>query len=447
MLKLTGENTPKIPRYTSYPTVPHFHAGITAADYQDWLGQIPPKTCSSLYLHVPFCRKLCWFCGCHTKIVNSYDPVAHYLGLLRREIDLIARHSPVLDIHHVHFGGGSPSMLTPDDFCALLDQLRQRFDFYDKAEIAIELDPRDISKAKVAAYAKAGVTRASIGVQDFNACVQKAINRVQKVDEVYRVVQMLREHGINGINIDLVYGLPQQTPDKLLNTIDLALTLQPDRIALFGYAHVPWMMKHQQLIDETTLPDSETRLAMAGQACHALRDRGYQSIGLDHFAKADDSLIQALKTQKMQRNFQGYSSDPAEVLLGLGHSAISSLAPGYVQNTIVPGDYERALSEDSLPIMRGIAITADDRLRRDIISALMCYLRVDLDAVSILHDRPGIDFSRELAALVPFEKQNMVRIAGKTIEVTESGRSGLRLIAAVFDTYLAGQDQQYSSAV
>ena len=439
----------RVPRYTSYPTAPHFHPGVGAETYGRWLGELDPATELSLYLHIAYCAEMCWFCGFHTKITKRYTPVAAYLEALFGEIALVADALPGrMPARHIHFGGGSPTILSAEDFVRIIATLRERFLVKPDAEIAVELDPRTADEAYVAAMARAGVTRASIGVQDFDPKVQQAINRIQPYEVTERVIGWLRQYGVPEINMDLVYGLPHQTVTGLLSTIDRAVGFRPRRIALFGYAHVPWMKKHQRLIPEETLPDTETRWRQYEEGCRRLaEEHGYVQIGLDHFAAPDDEMAVALKARNLHRNFQGYTTDTASVLIGFGASGIGSLPQGYVANVGEIHFYQQAIAEGRLATQRGIAINDDDRLRRAIIERLMCDLAVDLDAVAARFGQDGGQFAEELASLAPMQADGLVNVEGRRITVTEDGRTLVRAACAAFDRYLRRGEQRHSKAV
>jgi oxygen-independent coproporphyrinogen-3 oxidase len=315
-----------VPRYTSYPTAPHFHAGIGAARAAAWLEALPAASRLSLYFHIPFCRSLCWFCGCHTKITNRTAPVERYLETMLAEIAVAAKHlGRGRTVAHIHLGGGSPRLLSPDDLRRLAAALHRDFTVAPDAEFAIEIDPRTVDEARAAALGEIGVNRASLGVQDFDPAVQRAINRVQPLELTARVAGLLRGHGITRLNLDLMYGLPLQSTAGFAATVETALALAPDRIALFGYAHVPWMKKHQALIDTAALPDAWQRWCQARAAARRLEQAGYAAIGLDHFAKPQDALACAAAAGTLRRNFQGYTADPADALVGFGASAIGAL--------------------------------------------------------------------------------------------------------------------------
>ncbi len=436
----------RVPRYTSYPTAPHFSAAVDAATYRRWLAALDPGASLSLYFHIPFCDTMCWFCGCYTKIVARYEPVAAYLEVLLAEIDLIAAALPTrMTARHLHWGGGSPTMLTGSDWRRTLDALRARFQLADDAEVAVEFDPRETTEAYVAALAEAGVNRASIGVQDFDPEVQQAINRDQPFEVVERVVGWLRRHGITAVNLDLMYGLPYQTPDRVRAMVDRALSLAPDRIALFGYAHVPWMKAHQKIIDETALPGAAARLDQLTAATGLLIARGYRAVGLDHFARHDDPL--ARTGTMVRRNFQGYTTDDADVLLGFGASAIGALPRGYVQNAAPLAAYEAAIRGGEPATTRGLALTADDRLRAEIIERLMCEMAVDVEAACRRHGADPGALDPAIASLAPLVADGLATVTGRRIAATATGRPFLRLIAAAFDAYLGAGGVRHSRAV
>ena len=438
----------QVPRYTSYPTAPHFSDAVGPAAYREWLAQLPSDLPLSLYLHIPFCDTLCWFCGCHTSVVNHYAPVRDYCALLEKEIALVAqaltgRHA----VRHIHFGGGSPTMLDPADIRRLGTCLQSRFDILPDAEIAIEADPRGLTQAVVEAFAAIGVNRASIGVQDCNPQVQRAINRIQSDQETVQAIALLRRAGVRSINIDLLYGLPHQTLQSWKETLDFALTLNPDRLAVFGYAHVPGFKKHQALIPTDKLPDVEARFHMAELARETLCADGYMAIGLDHFAKPGDSLAQAKTEGLLCRNFQGYTTDRAESLIGLGASAIGSLPQGYVQNATAVPAYRALLADGKLPVTRGIRLNQNDRMHRDAIQSLMCDMAVDLDAVA----RPyGLDreaFRDTFGNLERLARRGIISVQNGRIAVMPEWRSAVRIVAAAFDRYLPAGKALHSLSV
>lgn len=447
-VKLLQRYDAPVPRYTSYPTAPQFHPGVNAATYRKWLENIGEDDAVSLYFHVPFCTRMCWYCGCHTKVVRRYTPVADYADLLHREIALVAefmRVSPT--VTHVHWGGGTPTMLSEADFADLMATAREHFRFADDAEVAVEIDPRTLNEDKAKALAAAGVTRASLGVQDFNDAVQQAVDRVQPYEMTAESVTWLRAAGISRISFDLMYGLPRQTVDDAIRTADLAAGLEPDRIAIFGYAHVPWMKSHQKMIDEATLPDSTERLEQSEASTARLVAHGYRRIGLDHFARPDDTMVRALDAGNLKRNFQGYTTDRATALIGFGASAIGSLREGYVQNAAPFKAYADAIKAGRPAVTRGVRLDDDDRLRRAVIERLMCDLAVDLDALSAELGAPADGLADAFSALEPMREDGLVEIDGNRITITEEGRPLMRSVCAAFDRYLGEGPGRHSRAV
>lgn len=435
-----------VPRYTSYPTAPKFSAAVGESDYREWLGAVEPESRVSLYIHVPFCRSMCLYCGCHTTVTHRDAPIERYLDALEREIELVAAAAPGrLNVSHLHFGGGSPTLVPPHRMLALMGRLRTTFTIAPDAEIAIEVDPRTLTPDIAAALGAAGFTRASIGVQCFDPAVQQAINRLQTVGETEAAVTMLREAGLGGINFDLIYGLPRQTTASCLSTLDKSLAMAPDRFAVFGYAHVPQFKLHQRRIDAATLPDSGARLAQSRAIASALRRAGYAEIGLDHFARESDALAIAHRRNRLRRNFQGYTTDDAQVLIGIGSSAIGRTHPGYVQNTVLIPDYLARVADSRLPVTRGYALSEEDRVRAAVIERIMCDLKVDLDAVCAPF---GWDPARLIdpEALARLAGDGLIVRHGAVIEVTEPAYPLVRSVAAAFDAYLADTAGRYSRA-
>ena len=438
----------EVPRYTSYPTAPHFGPAVDGAVYAAWLRALDPGTPLSLYLHVPFCAKMCWYCGCHTKIVRRQAPVEAYAKSLAAEIALVAAALPRrMGVTAIHWGGGTPTMLSAADFRALMDRLGTCFEIAAEADIAVEIDPRTLSRDMAGVLARAGVTRASLGVQDFNPDIQRAINRVQSYETTAGAVADLRGAGVAAINFDLMYGLPGQTVADVVRSVDLSASLEPDRVALFGYAHVPWMKRHQQRIDEAALPGGTERLAQLEGAAAQLAGHGYRRVGLDHFARAGDPMARALDDGSLRRNFQGYTVDPAPVLLGFGASAIGSLAEGYVQNLVPIKGYADAVAAGRLPVARGVEVDDEDRLRRDVVERLMCDSAIDLGAVCRAHGAAAGHFDTELHSLRRFERDGLLTISGHRIHLTAAGAPFVRNVCAVFDSYLKTGAGRHSRAV
>ncbi|MCJ2012408.1 oxygen-independent coproporphyrinogen III oxidase [Methylobacterium sp. J-076] len=437
----------RLPRYTSYPASPHFSGAVGPGTYADWLGDGAGAASASLYLHVPFCRSMCWYCGCHTAITQHDAPIADYVALLRREIDLVAGHLPgAPPVRHVHFGGGTPTVMAPDAFEGLVAALRARFPLEPDAEIAVEIDPRTLAPAMVAALGRAGVTRASLGVQSFDPRVQEAIRRRQGFAVTAAAVEGLRAAGVGGINLDLIYGLPHQDVGSCLDTVRQCLTLRPDRLAVFGYAHVPAFKKHQRRIDPAALPEGGDRRAQAEAIADALTDAGYRRIGLDHYALPGDPMALADGAGRLHRNFQGYTTDPAGLLLGFGASSIGRLPQGYVQNAPALRAYADRIAAGGLATVRGHALTTEDRLRAGLIEAIMCGFAVDAGQVCRAHGREAGPFLAALPRLPALLADGLVRREGDVLLVPGDARPLVRAVAAAFDAYLGTAAALHSRA-
>jgi oxygen-independent coproporphyrinogen-3 oxidase len=437
--------TRNVPRYTSYPTAPHFTAAVGADIYKSWLEQLPAAANLSLYVHVPYCAQLCLYCGCHTKVTLRRAPIEAYAERLAGEIALTGDAAGRRRITHLHWGGGTPSILGVDGLAAIHARLSQAFDLARISEHAIELDPRHVTRPLVEALARIGVNRASLGVQDLNDDVQRAIGRIQPFAILRNAVAMLSEAGISKINFDLMYGLPRQTVADVRATIDQVHTLAPSRLAVFGYAHVPWMKAHQRMIHGASLPGAAERQAQAAAAHAALCALGYQPIGLDHYARAGDELALAARARRLRRNFQGYTTDQADALIGLGASAIGRVPQGYVQNAPDIAGYSRAIDAGRFATVKGFALSADDRLRASVIEHLMCDLSADLDAIAGAGAQ--VRFADELNRLVPYATDGLVDVRGSQIRVTEQGRPFVRVLASAFDSYLQNGHARHSLAV
>jgi oxygen-independent coproporphyrinogen III oxidase len=438
----------RVPRYTSYPTAPHFSPAITGAHYAGWLAALPDETPLSLYLHVPFCASLCLFCACHTTVVHRPEPLIAYGATLQSEIanvaNAIGRRLPV---RHIHWGGGTPTVLPAAVMRDIMTSLRDHFDVLADSEIAVEVDPRTISEESVQALGEMGVRRASLGVQDFDPRVQEAIHRLQDYALTADCAERLRNVGVRSINLDLIYGLPHQTVPGVAKTVQQALQITPDRVAVFGYAHVPWMKKHQALLPAEALPDAAHRFAQRAVVEQVLTAAGYTAIGLDHFARPDDALAIAAAEARLKRNFQGYTTDDSPALLGLGASSIGSLPHGYVQNNPSVPAWRDAVRAGVLPVARGIALTADDRLRRAVIETLMCTNAVDLRAVAAEHGADPTSMMDAAPALQALARDGLVQWEGMRVSLTPEGRPFVRAVAAAFDTYLAAGIARHSAAV
>lgn len=438
----------RLPRYTSYPTAPHFTSTIGPDTYARWLAQLPVSGSASLYLHVPFCSEMCWYCGCHTQIVRRDELVAGYQRTLRSEIALVAETiGRRIKVEHIHFGGGTPTIMAPEAFAELMATMRQKFFVLPSAEIAVEVDPRTLTADMVEAMRLSGVNRASLGVQSFDPVVQRAINRVQSYEQTASVVDMLRRAGIEGINFDLIYGLPHQTVASCLDTVRRSLALAPNRFSVFGYAHVPGFKKHQRMINEAMLPDGPARHDQACAIANALKEAGYVQIGLDHFARPDDSMALAFEQGTLRRNFQGYTTDKSETLIGFGASAIGHLPQGYVQNEVQIGGYAQSVAARRLATAKGYGLTDDDRLRADIIERIMCEFSADLGDICARHGAEAGAMLKSAPRLTPLISDGVVRVDGDRLAVAKDSRFLVRAVAAAFDAHLDPGKQLHSRAV
>jgi len=440
--------TMAVPRYTSYPTVPHFSDVVDAAIYAGWLSRLDPSEPLSLYLHVPFCRQLCWYCGCNMKLASREETLTRYADMLMREIVLLATKLPTrMRISHLHWGGGTPTALSPDDLNRIMDLVRQRFHVASDVEIAIESDPRTLSKSMIERIGALGFNRASFGVQEFDPKVQAAINRIQPSEMVARAVEDFRAVGVRNINFDLIYGLPHQTVETLIATIRTCAAIRPDRLSLFGYAHVPWMAKKQRLIPTEALPDTVERVKQAGAAAFELQRLGYLRVGMDHFALPEDRLATDAATGNLRRNFQGYTTDRARTLLGVGATSIGRLPDGYVQNMSETGAWARAIEEGMLPVAKGHAFHDEDRIRGHIIEQLMCFGAVDLPASLRRYGVTEQTLATEMAELWEYAREGVVTIEKGIVRVPEDARSLVRVVANIFDSYHKKQMARHSVAV
>lgn len=439
------------PRYTSYPTAAQFTDLTIDQGPSDWIRAISADDPISVYVHVPFCEQLCWYCGCHTTIPNGYDRIGRFVSQLLKEIDLWANALPShAGIDHLHFGGGTPNALNADDMMRVMGAIREKLNLQDRAEISVELDPRTLGPDMISALAASGVTRASLGVQDFNRTVQEAINRVQPFMLVKGAVKSLRAAEIDAINFDLLYGLPHQTTESVANSAKLAASLQPNRISAFGYAHVPWFAKHQKAIDERALPDIEARFDQYQVLAETLISEGYIQIGLDHFARDDDTLAKALATGQLKRNFQGYTTDDCNTLIAMGPSGISAFKEGYAQNAKDIRAYSEMVDKGELALNRGVARTADDHLRSALIERVMCDLYVDVSEVCRRLGRNEADLADIWPRLREAEKRGLCDVDGSKVIVPFSARIFVRSVAQCFDAYLgdgAMPERRHAKAV
>lgn len=431
------------PRYTSYPTADRFVEAFGEAEYIQALEQRRSGPAAmalplSIYVHVPFCESLCYYCACNKIITKHHDRSAPYLQHLSREVDLhVQRIGTGQSVSQLHLGGGTPTFLDDEELADLMAMLRRNFNLVAGGEYSIEVDPRTVDEARLQTLARLGFNRLSFGVQDFDPQVQKAVHRVQPAEQVFALVDAARRIGFESINVDLIYGLPKQTPESFDRTLAQVSELRPDRIALYAYAHLPERFKPQRRIIAIDLPGAPNKVAMLARSLAAFEAAGYVYVGMDHFALPNDALAVAKRQGRLHRNFQGYSTQPDCDLIGLGVSAIGKVGATYSQNAKTLEEYQDALNHDRLPVVRGLAVSRDDLLRRAVIMALMCQGAVQFESVELAH---LIDFktyfAAELETLRGMQQQGLVTVGDTDIKVTPMGWFFVRGVAMVFDKYL-----------
>ena len=436
----------RVPRYTSYPTAPHFGTHVGHGHFSDWVRKIPPGSAISLYLHVPFCRRLCWFCACRTQGTKTDAPVAEYVATLKSEIALLARQLPEgVRLSRLHWGGGTPTLLSPGLIGELAAAVLDAVPLGENAEFSVEIDPNEIDGPRLDALAAAGMNRASVGVQDFDPAIQHMIGREQSYDVTRDAIDAIRARGIASLNADILFGLPDQSQERIAASVQKLLSLSPDRVALYGYAHVPWMSRRQQMIPSDRLPTPQERLKLFETARQLFLWDGYVEIGIDHFARPEDGLAVALSEGRLRRNFQGYTDDRSEVLIGLGASAISRFPQGYAQNASGTGDYTRSIRAGNFATHRGHLFGGEDLLRARIIEALMCDFAVSraelLDRFPVTEARLDAMFGAAAEAF-----GGMVRLDAEGLSIPMQGRPLTRMIARVFDAYDQAK-AQHSAAI
>jgi oxygen-independent coproporphyrinogen III oxidase len=436
----------RVPRYTSYPTAPHFSPDVGPGDFARWIKAIPEGSEISLYLHVPFCRRLCWFCACRTQGTTSDAPVVAYVQTLKQEIALLKAILPRgVTLSRLHWGGGTPTLLSADLMRDLATAIFAMAPMAEDGEFSVEIDPNEIDDARLDALAAAGMNRASIGVQDFDPKIQKAIGREQGYHLTRDVAERIRARGVASLNADILYGLPFQTGPRISDSVQKLLTLSPDRVALYGYAHVPWMSRRQQMIPSDAMPTPEERLSLFETARQLFLWDGYVEVGIDHFAKPEDGMARALRTGTLKRNFQGYTDDPAPVLIGLGASSISRFPQGFAQNASGTAEHTKAIRDGRFSTHRGHAFKGEDLLRARIIEALMCDFRVSRD--ELLRD-----FDTDAARIDTLfhrardEFGDMVRVTDEGLFIPDRAKPLTRMIARAFDAYDSAK-AQHSAAI
>ncbi len=438
-----------VPRYTSYPTAVQFQPDFPGKTADDWLVALDPDASLSVYIHIPFCRQLCWYCGCHTSVPNSYDRAARYVEYLVRDI---ARSAALFNgrkglVKHLHFGGGTPTYLDDAHIAEIVAAVDRGFGLASGGELALESDPRTLTRERARVLAGIGFNRISFGVQDFALPVQMKINRLQTFGLVAAATEFLRQAGFTSVNFDLMYGLPAQTVDSVIRTARQAAKLQPERISVFGYAHVPWFKKHQKMIADAELPGVVERYNQATAITTELQSLGYAAIGLDHFALAGDALTQAAADRTMRRNFQGYTTDAADALLAFGASAIGEFPQGFVQSARDTLEWSQKIDRNESPITRGLVTTPEDRMRSEVIERLMCDLSVDAEQIAAKHGfNPAMfgDLPQKLEAAL---NAGIVRIDGTRIRVPQQHQLFLRTVATAFDAYFVATPNRHAKAV
>lgn len=438
-----------VPRYTSYPTAVQFQPDFPGRTADDWLTALDPEASLSVYVHIPFCRQLCWYCGCHTSVPNSYDRAARYVDYLVRDI----RRSASLfggrkgRVKHLHFGGGTPTYLDDIHIAEIVEAIDKGFGLASGGEVALESDPRTLTRERAKVLSSIGFNRISFGVQDFATPVQMKINRLQTYGLVAAATESLRTAGFASVNFDLMYGLPAQTVESVIRTAEQAAGLGPDRIAVFGYAHVPWFKKHQKMIDEAELPGVAERYAQARAIEAALTSHGYSAIGLDHFALEHDSITTAARNGTLRRNFQGYTTDVSDALLSFGASAIGEFPQGFVQAARDTLQWSEAIDRHESPVTRGLATTPEDRMRAAVIERLMCDLAVDYGAVAAAHGFDVAVFGDLAARLEPAVTAGLAVHEGTRVRVPEQHRLFLRTVATAFDAHFVASPNRHARAV
>lgn len=434
-LRELGVFDARAPRYTSYPPANHFAGNVTPDTTAGWLEALPSGARVSLYLHIPYCRRLCWFCACRTQGTATDRPLAPYQSYLKSELALVGRHlRPDVAISSIHLGGGTPTLLPPDLIRELGEVLHAFRPWTPDAQFSVEIDPTEVDAPRIAALKEIGMTRASIGVQDFDPLVQESIGREQGYELTRDVVAMLRDAGVQSLNMDILYGLPHQTRARMTDSVQKVLSMSPDRVALYGYAHVPWMAKRQILIPAEALPDAEARLDLFDTARRLFVWDGYREIGIDHYAREGDSMAEADRNGTLRRNFQGYTVDDSVALIGIGASAISRYPQGYAQNISVSSRYSTAIEGGRLATERGHAMTDDDNLRADMIESIMCRFALDLPALAARHDVP-LAMLRGITRGLRERFADCLTVEDDVIRITEQPRLIARLVAQEVDGY------------
>lgn len=441
------------PRYTSYPTALEFSDTFEYEAYLSKLHAQNPQSSLSLYFHLPFCKNACYFCGCNVVFTSKEDKKDRYIDYLLREMEILSKHidtsRPVIQLH---FGGGTPTFFDADQLNRIITGIKNHFKNFTKdAEISCEIDPRHINEEQMKVMSNAGFNRVSFGIQDFDEKVQVAVHRVQPYEITKAAMDLARKYNMVSVNVDLIYGLPHQSLETFKKTLELSVSLNPDRLAVFNYAHVPWLKKTMRKIDETTLPIPAEKLSIMRYTIDYMESKGYRMIGMDHFAKSEDELFLAIEKGELHRNFQGYTTKGGADLIGVGLTSIGEGSDYYAQNFKEMGDYEAAIDAGRLPYERGVALNEDDRIRQYVIMELMSNFKLDIDRFESIY---GVVFATYFAdallSLKPFENDGLVTISAKSIECSPTGTLLIRNIAMAFDAYMhahAKSDKAFSKTV
>jgi oxygen-independent coproporphyrinogen-3 oxidase len=445
-LRNNGLFDAKVPRYTSYPPANHFENAVGPRYQTDWLKTVPDGSDISVYVHIPFCKRLCWFCACRTQGTKTLRPVDAYVEFLRQEIRAVRAFLPQgVKMSRLHLGGGTPTILSPETMSRLLKDIFDAFPKSDAFEFSVEIDPTEASEALLSTLVEFGLNRASLGVQDFAPVVQDAIGRPQSLQQTQDVISFLRARGVDAFNLDLLYGLPHQTKDSFRQTLEHVIDMAPDRLAIYGYAHVPWMSKRQVMINGDDLPDSEARFELAEMGQEILSAHGFETVGIDHFARPSDALYKAQKSGNVRRNFQGYTDDQCETLIGFGASAISKFRQGYLQNAVATSAYQERISQTQMAGHKGYVMTFEDKVMARIVEDLLCRFR--LSSASILAEFPS-QFATIHATRVMLMRQfpGAFFISAKGLEMYDWARPLVRVIASAVDTFSRNQ-ASHSAAI
>ena len=435
-LESSGLFDRNVPRYTSYPTATHFSKAMQADVMPGWLTVLDPKIPISLYFHIPFCRRLCWFCACRTQGLGDDSRLERYLSALQQEIRLVAQYLPEgIRVGRIHLGGGTPTLLVPQQLDSLFTTIGENFELQKDREFSVEIDPNEIDSERLDVLVNHGMNRVSIGVQDFDPKIQQAIGREQSYEVTEACIAKCRTRGVTSLNADILYGLPYQTEASLERSIEQLMGLNPDRVALYGYAHVPWMAKRQTLIPQDALPPTRARFMMSERAKVIFHGGGYEAIGIDHFAKPTDGLAIAANTGRLRRNFQGYTDDCAPTLIGLGASSISKFFGGYAQNDAKTGGYYERIDSGILATTRGYVFSGDDALRACAIEMLLCDFSLDLTSLAQEFPEQSLATIGGLIDDVQERFHEWVELSADRLEIRKDGRPLTRMIAQCFDAY------------